>query len=54
MGDLELLKPNKADTCLEQHWTMRLDEVSSSKSEALRTYGICSRKQSTIRCFFLL
>ena len=53
MSDLELLEPNKADTCLEQHWAMRLDEVSSSGSEALRTYRICSRSKSTIRCFFL-
>ena len=53
MSDLEPPNPDKADWCLEQHWTMRQDEVSSSISEALRTYRICSRIQPTIRCFFL-
>ena len=53
MSDLKLPYPDKADSGLEQHWTVRLDEVSSSVSEALRTYRICSRNQPTIRCFFL-
>ena len=53
LSDLKLLYPDKADSGLEQHWTIRQDEVSSSISEALRTYRICSRNQLTIRCFFL-
>ena len=53
MSDLELPYPDKADCCLEQHWTMSLDEVSSSKSEALRSYRNPQPKPTTYNKMFL-
>ena len=51
MSDLDPPYPDKADSCLEKHWTMRLDDVSSSISEALRTYRIWQPKTTYNKMF---